>query len=114
MDAIAAHEHGFANVVASMGTALTERQVGLLKRYTRKLTLALDADAAGSEATLRGVQVVADAVDREHTPQVDWRGVIRHQETLAADIRDLTMPEGRDPDETIRADPALWRQLVEE
>ncbi|MHB8375542.1 MAG: DNA primase [Dehalococcoidia bacterium] len=112
MDAIAAHEHGFANVVASMGTALTERQVALLKRYTRSLTLALDADAAGSEATLRGVQVVTDAVDRESTPHVDWRGVIRHQETLAADIRVLTMPEGRDPDETIRADPDLWRNLV--
>ena len=114
MDVIAAHEHGFTNVVASMGTALTERQVTLLKRYTRGLTLALDADAAGSEATLRGVQVVADAVDREFAPQVDWRGIVRQQETLAADIRVLTMPEGRDPDETIRADPELWRALVAE
>ncbi len=114
MDAIAAHEHGFANVVASMGTALTERQVALLKRYTRSLTLALDADAAGSEATLRGVEVVAGAVDRESTPQVDWRGVIRQQETLAADIRVLTMPAGRDPDETIRAEPDRWRALVAE
>ncbi|MGH7635955.1 MAG: DNA primase, partial [Gemmatimonadaceae bacterium] len=112
MDVIAAHEHGFTNVVASMGTALTERQVALLKRYTHALTLALDADVAGSEATLRGVQVVADAVDRESTPQVDWRGVIRHQETLSADIRVLTMPEGRDPDETIRDDPGLWRELI--
>ncbi|HEX5479432.1 MAG TPA: DNA primase [Dehalococcoidia bacterium] len=112
MDVIAAHEHGFTNVIASMGTALTERQVTLLKRYTRSITLALDADAAGSEATLRGVRVVADAVDREGTPLVDWRGVIRHQETLAADIRVLTMPEGRDPDETIRSDPDLWRELI--
>jgi DNA primase len=114
MDVIAAHEHGFTNVVASMGTALTERQVTLLKRYTRSLTLALDADAAGSEATLRGVQVVADAVDREMAPQVDWRGIVRQQETLAADIRVLTMPEGRDPDETIRSDPELWRALIAE
>ena len=112
MDAIAAHEHGFTNVVASMGTALTERQVALLKRYTRSLTLALDADAAGNEATLRGVQVVTDAADRESTPQVDWRGIIRHQETVAADIRVLTMPEGRDPDDVIRSDPELWPQLV--
>ncbi len=112
MDAIAAHEHGFANVVASMGTALTERQVQLLKRYTRSLTLALDADAAGSEATLRGVEVVADAVDREDTVSVNWRGVIRHQNTLAADIRVLTMPEGRDPDDVIRADAEQWKTLV--
>ncbi len=112
MDVIAAHEHGFTNVVSSMGTALTERQVALLKRYTRNLTLALDADAAGSEATLRGIQVVADAVERESAVQVDWRGIIRQQETLAADIHVLTMPEGRDPDDVIRADPDLWRELV--
>ena len=114
MDAIAAHEHGFANVVASMGTALTERQVQLLKRYTRNLTLALDADAAGSEATLRGVQVVTDSVDREYQPAINWRGVIRQQETLAADIRVLTMSEGHDPDDVIRADPEHWRQLVDD
>lgn len=112
MDVIAAHEHGYTNVVASMGTALTERQVGLLKRHTRNLVLALDADAAGSEATLRGVQVVADAVDRETQPQVNWRGVVRMQESIAADIRVLTMPEGRDPDDVIRGDPEQWPQLV--
>jgi len=112
MDAIAAHEHGYANVVASMGTALTERQVVLLKRHTHNLVLALDADAAGSDATLRGVQVVAEHMDHEMTPQVNWRGVIRQQETLAADIRVLTMPDGRDPDDVVRGDPALWPQLV--
>ncbi len=113
MDTIAAHEHGFANVVASMGTALTERQVALLKRYTRNLILALDADAAGSEATLRGVRVVADNVDHEVVPVTNWRGVIRMQETLAADIRVLTMPTGRDPDEVIRNDSSLWPELVD-
>jgi DNA primase len=114
MDAMAAHEHGYENVVASMGTALTERQVSLLKRHTRNLVMALDADAAGSEATVRGVQVVAGAVDREYTPQVNWRGVIRMQETLSADIRVVTMPVGRDPDDVIRADAASWEQLVAE
>lgn len=113
MDVIAAHEHGFANVVASMGTALTERQVALLKRHARNLILALDADAAGSEATLRGVRVVADNVDHDVVPVVNWRGVIRQQETLAADIRVLTMPAGRDPDDVIRTDAELWPQLVD-
>jgi DNA primase len=97
-----------------MGTALTERQVALLKRHTKNLVLALDADAAGSDATLRGVQVVADAVDHETIPVANWRGVIKHQETLAADIRVLTMPEGRDPDDVIRTDAGLWPQLVAE
>ncbi len=112
MDAIAAHEHGFANVVASMGTALTEKQVALLKRHTRNIVLALDADAAGSEATLRGVRVVADAVDHESVPVPNWRGVIRQQDALAADIRVLTMPQGRDPDEVIREAPERWPHLV--
>ena len=105
MDAIAAHEHGFANVVASMGTALTERQVALLKRYTRNLVLALDADTAGSEATLRGVTRSSTTASTARRPVPNWRGVIRQQETLATDIRVLTMPEGRDPDDVIRDEP---------
>lgn len=114
MDTIAAHEHGYANVVASMGTALTERQVGLLKRHTRDLVLALDADTAGSEATLRGVQVVADAADHEAVPVPNWRGIIRQQEVVSADIRVMTLPAGRDPDDVIRAEPELWARLVSE
>ncbi len=114
MDAIAAHQFGFTNVVATMGTALTERQVSLLKRYTRNVVVALDADVAGSEATLRGVQVIAEAVEREPVPVPTWHGLIRHQQRLAADIRVTTLPEGRDPDDVIRSDPALWSRLVDE
>jgi DNA primase len=113
MDAIAAHQHELGNVVASMGTAITERQVGLLKRYTRNLTLALDADVAGSEATLRGIQVAADAADRTLIPVPTWRGLIHQQEALAAEIRVLTLPTGTDPDEVIRRDPEEWQRLVE-
>jgi DNA primase len=113
MDAIAAHQHELGNVVASMGTAITERQVGLLKRYTKNLILALDADLAGSEATLRGIQVAADAADRTVIAVPTWRGLIRQQEVLAAEIRVLTLPPGTDPDEVIRRNPEEWRQLVE-
>jgi DNA primase len=113
MDAIAAHQHELGNVVASMGTAITERQVGLLKRHTRNLILALDADLAGSEATLRGIQVAADAADRTVIPVPTWRGLIHLQEALAAEIRVLTLPPGTDPDEVIRRDPEEWRRLVE-
>jgi DNA primase len=113
MDAIAAHQYGLGNVVASMGTAITERQVGLLKRYTKNLTLALDADLAGSEATLRGIQVVADAADKTVIAVPTWRGLIRQQEVLAAEIRVLSLPPGTDPDEVIRRDPEEWRRLTE-
>jgi DNA primase len=112
MDAIAAHEHGFANVVASMGTALTERQVGLLKRYTRNLVLALDADAAGGLATERGEEVIASAVGTDVVPVPDPRGIVRMQNVVAADIRVVSMPEGRDPDEVIRSDGAGWEDMV--
>jgi DNA primase len=112
MDAIAAHEHGFGNVVASMGTALTERQVTLLKRHTRNLVLALDADAAGAEGMLRGGDVLDTALPHENVPVPDWRGIVRMQEKLAADIRVLVMPGGQDPDDAIRNQPELWVELV--
>jgi DNA primase len=114
MDVIAAHEHGFANVVASMGTALTERQVALIKRYTRNLVLALDADAAGNEGMLRGHDVLDANLDHLSVPVLDARGIVRMQETLAADIRVLVMPEGRDPDDVIRSEPGDWQRLVED
>ena len=55
MDAIAVHEAGYRNVVASMGTALTEDQVALLRRGNPEVILALDSDAAGQMATMRGL-----------------------------------------------------------
>ena len=91
MDAIAAHQHGFPNVVASMGTALGERQVRLLKRFSRDVVLALDADTAGQEATLRAVE---------------------YQDILGRDIRVVILPEGRDPDQVIRSDPEEWPALL--
>lgn len=112
MDAIAAHQHGFANVVASMGTALTERQLRLLKRYTRNIVLALDADAAGSEAALHGQQVAQQASEGETVPVLTWRGLVRHQEAVAVDLRVAVLPQGRDPDEVIRQDAAAWQALI--
>jgi len=55
MDVITAHQNGFDNVVASMGTSITDKQVALLKKLSRNLVLALDADTAGEEAMLRCV-----------------------------------------------------------
>ncbi len=116
MDVIAAHQRGFDNVVATMGTSLTERQVRLLKRQARNIVLALDSDAAGSEAALRGHEVVEEALresaDRETVPVVTWRGLVRYQDAAAVDLRVAILPSGRDPDEVIRADPEAWRQVI--
>ena len=62
MDAIAAHEKGFTNVVASMGTAITEHQVAEIRRITGDVTMALDADAAGQQATLRSLDSLLEGL----------------------------------------------------
>ena len=113
MDVIAAHQFGFPEVIASMGTSLTEKQMALLKRYTRNIVLALDADEAGSEAALRGVQVAANAADHEQVATVDWRGLVSYQDQLKADIRVTSLSEGEDPDSMIRQDPDAFRELLD-
>ena len=75
-DVIALRQAGFEPVVASMGTALTERQLKELQRLTRRLYLCFDADAAGEEATLRGMELAT---------------------SLGFDVRVVTLPKGQDP-----------------
>jgi len=112
MDAIAAHQAGFTNVVATMGTALTERHVRALRRYAQRLVLALDADAAGAEAVVRGHQVV-EAVQEGAVPELTWRGLVRFQGTAGIDLRVAVLPQGQDPDDVIRRAPQRWQELVE-
>ena len=75
-DVIALRQVQFEPVIASMGTALTERQLKELQRLTRRVYLCFDADAAGEEATLRGMELAT---------------------TLGLDVRVVTLPEGQDP-----------------
>jgi len=113
MDVIALHQAGYANAVSPMGTALTEQQLRLLKRLTRRIVLALDADAAGNQATLRGLDVARRTLDRETELVYDPRGLLRHEARLQADIRVSTLPEGLDPDEVVQKDAAQWPLLME-
>jgi len=112
MDVIAAHQFGFQNVVASMGTALTENQVTQIKRSAKRIVLALDADAAGQMATIRGLETMREALDAEETPVPDAMGLIRFERKLKADIAIVTLPEGKDPDELIRKTPERWPDIV--
>ena len=112
MDVLMAHQYGRKNVIASMGTALTEKQIRVIKKLTKKLILALDADAAGDQATLRGLEVAKETFDHHAVPVPTWRGLIRYEDQLDAEIRILTLPLGQDPDEVIRADVAHWDTLV--
>lgn len=113
MDVIAAHQHGFTNVVACMGTALTPDQLQQLQRYTTTFVLALDADSAGQQATIRGLNQARQALTRVRKPTVTATG-LRMEERLGAALYIASMPEGRDPDDVVRQDPDLWRQLVAE
>src|SRR5215203_4550511 len=118
MDVIAAHQHGIRNVVATLGTALTEKHVQILKRYTRRVTLAMDADAAGQEAMSRGLGVVEHAVagdsDAPVEAVVDWTGMVRLHAVSPVEVTVFTVPTGKDPDELIRADPAAFTRLADE
>jgi DNA primase len=112
LDVIGPYQAGFKNCVSPMGTALTEDQFRLIKRYSRRIILALDPDAAGQKATLRGLQTARQTLDREGDVAFDARGLMQVEGRLRADIRVTTLPNGLDPDEIALADPEHWAELV--
>ena len=112
MDVMIPHQAGYKNVVAPMGTALTESHLKQLQRLTRRFVLALDPDAAGVHGTLKGLETARATLDREWVPVFDPRGLVGYEGRLKADIRVVTLPDGLDPDELILANPANWEALV--
>ena len=115
MDAIMAHQNGFTNVVASMGTALTGDQVADIRRLTGKVVMALDPDAAGQQATLRSLATSWEVFQKLVTER-DRRG--RGQETIIfqrqedLELKVMSLPDHLDPDELIRRSPQEWVELV--
>jgi DNA primase len=112
VDVIIAHQHGFRNVVAPLGTALTADHVGAVKKLARTVYLALDADAAGIKATLKGVQTLQANLDGHDVPVPTPQGFIRWERELETEIRIIGLPDGKDPDEVIQANPDQWRALM--
>ena len=101
MDVISMHQAGVINTVASLGTALTERQLDLISRYTEEVVLFYDSDAAGQAAILRGLQMLLQRGKR-HT-------------TAPTKISVAMVPDGKDPDEYIREHGAeSFRKIVSE
>ena len=102
-DALMAHQAGFENVVASLGTALTPAQVALIARYAREIVLAYDVDPAGQHAgSIGGAELfrLIGALAAEETGVEITR------------VRVARLPEGKDPDEVIRETPDLWREAI--
>ncbi len=91
-DVMAAHQAGFENVVASLGTALTAGQVELANRYADGVALAYDVDLAGEAAT--------------------QRGLVEELQGVVSKVRVIRIPAGKDPDEYIQTDPDGWRESV--
>jgi DNA primase len=112
MDVLGSHQAGVRNVVAGMGTALTEQQLHQIKRYSSNVTLALDPDAAGVHATIRGLDTARAALEREWEPVLDPRGLVRQESRLKAQLRIASLPDGLDPDELALADVDRWRQVI--
>ena len=113
LDVIALHQAGYENVVSPMGTALTEEQLRLLKKFTRKIVLALDPDTAGQKAVLRGLEAARSAMDREGELGFDARGLLRNEARLQADLRVASMPDDLDPDEIVARNREEWKILIE-
>ncbi|MCH8090332.1 MAG: DNA primase [Chloroflexi bacterium] len=112
-DVLTAHQHGFKNVVASMGTSLTERQVDALKRLSTRVSMAMDADTAGQEATLRSLKSSWKALHRNVHP-IRGRGRQRYLEGPPQQtIEVVIMPPGKDPDNVIRESDQEWSTLLE-
>ena len=111
MDAIAANQFGYKNVVASMGTALTEQQVALLRPMAPSFVLALDPDAAGQEATLRSLESAWHQIGQRRTAMMGSSvGVLHQREPVSISI--AALPEGKDPDDLIRNDASEWERLT--
>ncbi len=113
LDVIALHQAGYENVVSPMGTALTEDQLRLLKKSSRRIVLALDPDTAGQKAVLRGLDAARSAMDREGELGFDARGLLRNEARLQADLRVASMPDDLDPDEIVARDKDEWKRLIE-
>ena len=118
MDAIAAHHHGFSNVVASMGTALTQQQVSLVRSLVSgpgaggagRVVLALDPDTAGQEATLRSLESSWRVFQTRPISRVRGATVYERWELPSLNIAPL--PQGKDPAEIILESPQEWATIV--
>lgn len=92
MDVISLHQSGIINTVASLGTALTESQGRILKKYSEEIIISYDADTAGQAATMRGLDLLND---------------------IGCNVKVLQIPEGKDPDEFVKKNGAEeFKKLV--
>ena len=93
LDVISSHQTGVKNVVAPLGTALTENQVDILRRFSDKLLISFDTDFAGNAAAKRGIELAEEA---------------------GFSVKVVNLGESKDPDDIIRKSPDAWKKKVKE
>lgn len=93
LDVVSSHQEGVKQVVASAGTALTEQQLKILARFSEDVRLSFDQDRAGIEATERAIPIASK---------------------VGVNLKIITLPGGKDPDELIKNDPKLWRTAIDQ
>jgi len=135
-DVITAHQNGFNNVVASMGTAVTEKQISTLKKLTKDMVFALDADVAGAEALLRVQETSTEALGKDRIPiryrdpnipieeiptdevqvlkDLKYRTIISYAGIPDIEVKVLVLPKGKDPDDIIKENAQNWQHLLED
>jgi len=91
LDVISSHQANVKQVVATAGTALTEQQLKALSRFTGDIRLSFDADKAGLNATERAIPIASK---------------------VGVSLSIITIPSGKDPDELIKQDAAVWRDII--
>jgi DNA primase len=93
LDVISSHQAGVKNVVASAGTALTEQQLKILSRFSDDVRLSFDQDRAGLEAAERSIPLASKT---------------------SINLKIITLPGGKDPDELIQKNPELWQKAIDD
>lgn len=133
MDTLIAHQFGFSNVVAAMGTAITEKQLTIIKRLCKNVIYVLDPDIAGAEAMIKAGNVSTESEYREAisipltnpnipTPSLNERQVNQDHHyqkmTIYASVDEIefkvaTLPTGKDPDDVIKEDSKTWQSILD-
>jgi DNA primase len=111
MDTIQAHQRGARNVVAQMGTALTEAQLKLIAPLANQIVLALDSDTAGNAATMRGLSLARQLLPKKHRATSTSRG-IAYESHIEQEIYIAALPTGKDPDDVLREGLEIWQQFI--
>ena len=93
MDMILSYQSGIKNVAASKGTALTQKQIENIKKFTQNLSICFDTDLAGDAASRRGIEMADSA---------------------GLNIKIIQVEEGKDPAEVIKKDAALWQKAKDD